>query len=54
MADAKKISRRPLDHYPRPGGTKNADEVENALRSRVPRQRRTAFSNAMILHGRQT
>ncbi len=33
--------------------SKNADDVEQALMKQVPKQSWTAFSNAMILHGRQ-
>ena len=33
--------------------SKNADDVEQALMKQVPKQRWTALSNAMILHGRQ-
>ena len=34
--------------------TKNADKAEEALRAQVPRRRWTAFTLAMILHGRET
>ncbi len=34
--------------------TRNADEAEEALRTQVPQRRWTAFTLAMILHGRET
>jgi len=33
--------------------SKNPEEVEQALLAQVPKNRRTAFTNAMILHGRR-
>lgn len=34
--------------------TKNPDRAEQALMEQIPRNKWTAFTNAMILHGRQT
>lgn len=34
--------------------TKNADKAEQALTAQIPESRWTAFTNAMILHGRET
>jgi len=34
--------------------TKNADKAEQALMAQIPQDKWTAFTNAMILHGRET